>query len=324
MIRLRYAVSMLAGVPVAALYALLVWFVFGRSWGNDAFGRMTLGFLFVAPFVVGIIAVSVAPRDVRTSWSYGLIASLASCGSGLVLLMGLALEGWICVVMLAPAALVMALIGGLLATWVARRLTRPEQQSHLALLFALAPFLVTPIESQFSTGDAFQTVTVRQPIGADAATVWHQITHFEPITPQEHHPSAFHLLGLPKPVSATLMGSGLGVVRKGMYENGLTFREVVTAWEPERTFAFTIAIDPETPMELPYGGIGGPHLDIYAARYTIEPVSDGTVMLVLESSHRVTTRFNQYSGAWTSFILADLQGYLLRIVKARAEAPSPA
>ena len=33
-----------------------------------------------------------------------------------------------------------------------------------------------------------------------------------------------------------------------------------------------------------------------------------------------TTRFNEYSGAWTDFILADLQGYLLRIVQERAEA----
>ena len=41
---------------------------------------------------------------------------------------------------------------------------------------------------------------------------------------------------------------------------------------------------------------------------------------MLESAHRVSTRFNEYSGAWTDFILADLQGYLLRIVKERAEA----
>jgi hypothetical protein len=320
MTRVRYAVSMLVGVPVAALYALLVRLALGNPALNDVMGLMTLGFLFVAPFVVGVIAVSVAPPEVRTAWSYGLIASLVSCLSGLILLVALALEAAICVVMLAPAALVMALLGGLLATWVARRVARPEQQSHLAMLFALLPFLVTPLESRIVPDDSFRVVSVRQPIRADAAAVWYQVTHFEPIASSEHRPSAFHLLGLPKPVAATLMGSGPGVIRRGVYENDLTFREVVTAWEPERTFAFTIGLDPDAPAPAPYDGIGGRYLELLSARYTIEPAGDGTVVLVLESSHRVTTRFNEYSGAWTDFILADLQRYLLRIVKERAEA----
>ena len=50
--------------------------------------------------------------------------------------------------------------------------------------------------------------------------------------------------------------------------NGLTFRKVVTAWKPERTFAFTIALDPEAPAPAPYDGIGGPYLELLSARYT--------------------------------------------------------
>lgn len=318
--RVRYAVSLFAGVPVGALYGLFVRIALGSREFSDVFGVMTIGFVFVMPLVLGTIAVSVAPRRVRTSWSYGTVASLASCAASLVGMVAVALEYSVCIVMLAPASAVMALLGGLLATWVARRVTRPEQQSHLAMLLAVLPFLVTPLEAQVPAADSFRVVSVRQPIQADAAAVWYQITHFEQVAAHEHRPSAFHLLGLPKPVAATLMGSGPGVVRHGVYENGLTFREVVTAWEPERTFAFTIGLDPETPVPAPYDGIGGRYLELLSARYTIEPAGDGTVVLVLESSHRVTTRFNGYSGAWTDFILADLQGYLLRIVKERAEA----
>jgi len=321
--RVRYAISLFAGVPVGAAYGIFVRLVLGSSEMRDVFGGvfgvMTIGFIFVMPFVLGVIAVLAAPPPVRTSWSYGMVASLISCGVSLLGMAVFALELVICLIMLVPASAIMALLGGLLATWVARRVTRPEQQSHLAMLFALMPFLVTPLESQFPAADSFREVSVRLPIQADAATVWYQITHFEPIAAAEHRPSAFHLLGLPKPVAATLMGSGPGVVRRGIYENGLTFREVVTAWEPERTFAFTIALDPDAPAPAPYDGIGGPYLDLLSARYTIEPAPDGTVLLTLESAHRVTTRFNEYSGAWTDFILADLQRYLLRIVKDRAE-----
>jgi hypothetical protein len=317
--RVRYAISMFAGVPIGALYGIVVRIIVGQDGFRDLFGVMTIGFIFVMPFVLGVIAVSAAPLPARRSWSYGLMASLVSCVSSLVLMAIFALELVVCLVMLLPASLAMALLGGLLATLVARLLTRPERQSHLAMTLALLPFLVTPIESRFPPADSFRTVRVRQPIHADAATVWYQITHFEPIQPSEHRVSAFHLLGLPNPAQATLMGSGLGVVRRGVYENGLTFREVVTEWEPERTFGFTIGLDPEVPAPAPYDGIGGRYLEMLWARYAIEPAADGTVVLVLESQHRLSTRFNEYSGAWTDFILTDLQGYLLRIVKERAE-----
>ena len=324
--RVRYAISLFAGVPVGAAYGLFVRYAFGQNSFRDLFGVMTIGFIFVMPFVLGVIAVSAAPRSVRRSWGYGLIASLISCLSSLVLMSVFALELAICLLMLSPASLLMALLGGLLATWVARTVSRPEQQSHMAMAMALLPFLVTPIESQFPTADSYRVVSVRQPIRADAAAVWFQITHFEPIQPSEHRLSAFNLLGMPKPVAATLMGAGPGVIRRGVYENGLTFREVVTDWQPERTFGFTIGLDPEVPTPAPYDGIGGRYLELLSARYSIEPAPPGengdagTVVLVLESRHRVSTRFNEYSGAWTEFILSDLQRYLLRIVKERAEA----
>jgi len=219
--RVRYAISLFAGVPVGAAYGIFVRLVLGSSEMRDVFGVMTVGFIFVMPFVLGVIAVSAAPRRVRTSWSYGFTASLISCGVSLLGMAVFALELVICLIMLLPAAAVMAVLGGLLATWFARRVTRPEQQSNLALLLALLPFLVTPLESQLPAADSFRTVTVRQSIQADAATVWYQITHFGPIAAHEHRASAFHLLGLPKPVAATLMGSGPGVIRRGVYENGL-------------------------------------------------------------------------------------------------------
>ena len=214
--RVRYAVSMFAGVPIGALYGIVVRIIVGQDGFRDLFGVMTIGFIFVMPFVLGVIAVSAAPLPARRSWGYGLMASLVSCVSSLVLMAIFALELVVCLVMLLPASLGMALLGGLLATWVARMVSRPERQSHLAMGLALLPFLVTPIEAQFPPADSFRVVSVRQPIHADAATVWYQITHFEAIRPSEHRPSAFHLLGLPKPVAATLMGSGPGTVRRGL------------------------------------------------------------------------------------------------------------
>ena len=70
----------------------------------------------------------------------------------------------------------------------------------------------------------------------------------------------------------------------------------------------------------PYDGIGGRHFELLDAAYVLEPRPDGTVVLHLTSTHRVSTHFNEYGGVWTELILRDLQGYLLRIVQDRAEA----
>src|ERR1044072_9954682 len=114
--RVRYAISLFAGVPIGALYGVLVRIIVSQDGFQDVFGVMTIGFIFVMPFALGVIAASAAPLPSRTSWTYGLVASLTSCVSSLVLMAVFALELVVCLFMMLPAALGMALLGGLLAT----------------------------------------------------------------------------------------------------------------------------------------------------------------------------------------------------------------
>jgi len=53
--------------------------------------------------------------------------------------------------------------------------------------------------------------------------------------------------------------------------------------------------------------------------YWIEPLGGGRVMLHLSSDQRLSTRFNFYSHLWTEALMANLQNYILRIIKARCE-----
>ena len=70
----------------------------------------------------------------------------------------------------------------------------------------------------------------------------------------------------------------------------------------------------ETVFGLPDG-----RFDVIDGAYTIEPLTDGRVLLHLSSHHRLSTRFNVYGGAWTDYVMRDLQNYILRIIKARCE-----
>jgi hypothetical protein len=50
------------------------------------------------------------------------------------------------------------------------------------------------------------------------------------------------------------------------------------------------------------------------------PLGPGHVRLRLQSTHRLSTHFNLYSGLWTDLVLRNVQEYILEILKRRCEA----
>jgi hypothetical protein len=131
-----------------------------------------------------------------------------------------------------------------------------------------------------------------------------------------------HRMGFPRPVEAVLEGEGVGSVRIARFERDLVFVERVTQWEEGKRIAFTIRADtaniPPTTLD-EHVTIGGPYFDVLDGRYEIELRPDGTVRLHLSSRQRLSTRFNWYASLWTKRVMSELQTYILRIVKRRAE-----
>jgi hypothetical protein len=100
------------------------------------------------------------------------------------------------------------------------------------------------------------------------------------------------------------------------------FVETITEWDEPRRLAFSIRADtkdipPQTFDE--HVTIGGKYFDVLTGTYSIEDLGNGYVILHLSSSQRLSTRFNLYTGLWTGGLMADLQNYILRIVKNRCE-----
>ena len=113
-------------------------------------------------------------------------------------------------------------------------------------------------------------------------------------------------------------------MRHATFEHGVLFVETITDWRPGRRLAFSIRADtahlPPTTLD-EHVTVGGPYFDVLEGVYEIEPVAPGRVILHLASTHRLSTRFNAYSGLWTDFIMRDVQEYILEIVKRRCETP---
>ena len=303
---------------MALLYGALARFLFGSVFEGIT-STLSLAFIVIVPFVIGMLAVYFAPLEKRAAWQFALGISSLSMFIGATLAAVLVWEAAICVVMALPIMLIMAAGGGLLMWWLLARRDNTQGTSFLAL-FLLLPLAFIPLENQFPVQDSFHTVENQIIINADAQTVWQNIVRVETIRDEERPFSVlFTFFDAPKPLQADMVGEGVGGIRRGQFEGGLQFIEKISVWEPAQRIEWDITPDNANALRAPWSAIGGKPFAVPQAAYRIERVNDTQVILHLSSTHRLTTRFNDYGALWTQWGMSEFQNYILRIIKARAE-----
>lgn len=318
----KLVTRMVIAVAIGVFYGLMARLIFGWRNAEGLLSTLSLGFLLIVPVALGALMVYLGPRQLRTTWPYAIFGPWLPSALFFIAALITLLEAAICLVMAAPIFFVGTSIGGVIMCAVLRFIEarNPDSRAqHYALtLLLIAPYLFGPIESQFRVEASIRTVHTQIVVNASVEKVWQNIIRVPKIRDDEQRFSIFQLFGLPKPVEATLSQDGIGGMRDASYDNGLRFVETVVEWNAPRMFRFTIKVDPKSPA--PFNMIGGKAFDVIDATYVVEPQANGSVLLHLYSTERVSTHFNIYSGLWTDLIMTDLQNYILEIIKRRAEA----
>ena len=206
------------------------------------------------------------------------------------------------------------------------RLLIPSDRSknYCLAVVVFAPFLAAPLESMRTAASEVRTVRTAIEVNASPAAVWREIRSVPKITEAEQSFDFSHFLGFPRPTEALLAGEGVGAVRYARFEGKVLFIERITDWQEEKQLSFAIRADT---ANIPPGTfdehvtIGGPYFDVLRGSYRIEELAPNRVRLHLSSDQRLSTGFNFYAHFWTEALMADLQTYILRIIKRRCEAP---
>lgn len=317
-------------IVVGVLHGLMARAMFGSNSMKGFFEVMTLSFIVVVPFSMGLATVALAERRGPIDWwlrvSLPVVVSLIALFASLAL----AWEGLICVVLWVPLYLFLSILGGLVAVLIANirrsRRTRGTALGGLVLApYLLAPYLLAPLELRVPLPNDERVVENEILIRAPLERVWANVARVPAFREDEHRFAWSHLIGFPRPVEATLSHEGVGGVRHATFERGVLFIETITAWEEQRKLTFSIHADATTipPTTLDeHVSVGGPFFDVLEGEYELEPLPDGVVRLHLRSRHRVSTHFNVYATLWTDWIMSDVQSYILDIVRRRCEAPS--
>lgn len=184
-----------AGIIAGVIYGLVIRLLMEFE-GNDFMETMTIGFLFVTPAVMGAITVYFGTEEQRRSASFLLMMPWVSIASFLVLTMIAYLEATVCVVMLLPAFLLSASIGGVAMGYIMKKKGRSKTLSLILFL----PFVVNSVESRFDNPRETSRVTTEIIIKANRETVWKNIKSVDTIRDKELKWSFAHFIGLPKPI----------------------------------------------------------------------------------------------------------------------------
>jgi hypothetical protein len=310
------------GAILGSAYGVFARFVFGLGVLENFFEVMSAAFIIGVPLALGFITVWFGECRKSNNWIIWLFMPWLSSLACLACALALAWEGLICIVLLLPLILILSSIGGLMAGICLKIFKSARDRIYCVASFALLPFIASPIEHLWTAGLETRTVPTQIKIHAAPQSVWNQIRSVPLISDKEQHFSFSHLIGFPRPLEAKLVGEGVGAIRLATFEKGVLFIETINEWYSPHRLSFSIRADtkdipPSTFDE--HVIIGGKYFDVLTGTYWIEDIGNGDVILHLSSSQRLSTRFNFYSHFWTDYLMADLQNYILGIIKKRCE-----
>lgn len=269
------------------------------------------GVFLATPCVVGIVAGYIATPKRSEDDGYPGRVAVSALVLGGCMIFGVAAEGLICLLMAAPLAIPVCLVGAAIGYQAAKFQRRRTTLSAVAVL----PLLIM-LEAAFPTDATFVSVRSVE-IAAQPDAVWRSITHMGEIhTP----PAAPFGWGLAYPIAGEINGEGVGAVRKGVFSTGVAY-ERVTVWDPGHELTFKVLSDPPALRELsPYDNVSAPHLAGYFttayAKFTLEPLPGGRTRLSLETQHTLRLEPAVY---WTPLARLAIEENKRRVLQHFAE-----
>lgn len=309
------------GIALGVIYGLSLRLLWEIEALRNVGGLVTVSFMFFVPFVIGFIRIhfecKVNPdltigRMITLSWQPIFVFLLASVVT--------LLEGSICVAMALPAFMFFSSLGGVAAGCLYRYFTKKRNATLMSV--ALLPVLVAPVEVNFIETSKTYTVENSIVIDASPAAVWKQLGEVEFIQPDEFDVSLTSLIGVPRPIKASMNAHETGAVRTSEWEKGVVFREVITAWEPGSKMTYSFDINPD---DIPdhaldkHVKLGGEYFSPLDGGYYLSQDQDGNTVLTLKTRLVDNTNFGIYSRVWGELIFRDFHISLLKLMKSRAE-----
>ena len=281
-----------------------------------SFGAYGWGLFVLTPFTVGVTTAYIVNRRTDIGAGETLSIVLGSAALGCLALLMLALEGFMCILLIIPLGAVAAAVGAALGYSIAAAgHKRGRPFFSVALLPAVFAFdAAMPPEMHFATNQSIE-------IAAPPAAVWRELVGDAPIAAP---PGLVGRAGLAYPVGGRIVRAGAGGERIGFFSTGAA-RERITEWSPGRRLAVTVIEQPPAMEEMsPYRRVHAPHVEGYfetgETSFDLEATPGGGTRLTIRAEHVLRIDPVLYWDPLARWAAGRNTARVLEDLKARAEA----
>ncbi len=308
--------SAVFGILSTALISLCVVLLSANGLGNYGWG------LFIGiPFLLGLNSVLIYGFHEERSFGKCLLVAVLSVAVVGFLLIGLAIEGFICIAMAFPLANILALLGAVIGYGLQRRRTiDPHAFRVVSLVFLLMPGM-TLLEHAFAEEPDARPITTSVVIDAAPEKVWQHVVSFSELpSPTE----AIFKTGLAFPIRAEISGFGVGAVRHCNFSTG-PFVEPITVWDEPRLLRFNVTSQPAVMEEWSiYNDLRPPHLEHYLisekGQFELRQLPDGRTLLEGTTWYKNRMWPEAYWRLWSDFIIHRIHNRVLTHIRTLAES----
>ena len=277
--------------------------------------------LFVAlPFCLGLFSVLLHSYHSPRSFGECTLVSLVPIGILGVVLLLVAIEGLICILMAAPIACLLALLGGWLGYVIqAAHWGRRHTPAMLSVVVLLTPSFFGA-ENVFKPQPSVFVVKSAIEVNATPEKVWREVVSFAEIPPPKE---AIFRAGIAYPIRAEISGHGAGAIRHCVFSTG-PFVEPITVWDEPRLLRFSVTANPAPMNELtPYAHIEPAHLHGYfeshQGQFLLTELPNGHTRLEGTTWYSHTMWPEQYWHWWSNYIIHNIHMRVLQHIKMKVE-----
>lgn len=310
--------SAVAGIIVTTLLTIGITVLSVQGLGNYGWG------LFVGlPFCLGLSSVLIYGYHQPRPLGNCMLVALLSVGLASAVLIGVAIEGVICIIMAVPLGATMALFGGAMGYIIQRRPQSDATNGHVlhafsVILLALPALMLIERTTQFEP--PLREVRTQVEIKAAPEEVWRQLVAFAELPPPQEW---LFQTGIAYPIRAEIDGHGVGAVRHCIFSTG-AFVEPIEVWDEPRLLKFGVIAQPPVMEELsPYAHLHPPHLDNYLqsrkGQFLLTRLPNGNTLLEGTTWYQNSFWPGVYWNLWSDSIIHRIHGRVLNHIKGLAE-----
>jgi hypothetical protein len=312
----------LSGGMESALFAVIATAGFATvavALSTDVMRTYGAGLFVAAPFCVGYLSAYLLvrrnPAANKQVYAVAILATLLLGG----FLLALAWEGIICLLMSAPLAFPIALLGAYCGRRSAQMIQGPRSDAPAYMALLLLPLVMTA-ESAWGPKAPLYRVDSDIVINAPAATVWRNVVTFDEI---RSTPEWYFRAGIAYPLRANIKGHGPGAIRTCEFTTG-PFVEPIEVWDAPHLLRFSVSANPPPMAELsPYGSINAPHLHGFLVsqqgQFLLEPLPGNRTRLIGSTWYQHHLQPAGYWRIWSDAIIHRIHLRVLRHIKTLSE-----